>query len=115
MVVCDEGDRVVQEFKEHFGEGTNNEAEYRALIKGLDMAASHTRTEVDCITDSELVVRQMTGSYRLRSPKMKVLFDEAKAKEQRFKTVRYIHRPRLTGRLRRCDELVNEALDEAGF
>jgi ribonuclease HI len=66
------------------------------VIAGLDMAAAHTREEVLCTSDSELVVRKMNGSYRLRSPNMKKLFVEVKAKEQMFEKVSYRHRPRLS-------------------
>lgn len=115
IVVSDADDVVLCEHKEHVGDATNNQAEYLALIKGLDIAAGYCRKDVRCVSDSELVVRQMTGAYRLKSPRMKELFDQVKDKERMFRTVSYRHRRRLTGRLARADELVNEALDEAGF
>lgn len=115
VVVCGEGDEVLAEHKEYIGEATNNEAEYRALIKGLDLAAGHSRAELRCVTDSELVVRHLSGAYRVRSPSIKSLFDQVKRREGQFEKVSYRHRPRLTGMLHRADALVNEALDEAGF
>ena len=115
VVVCGEADDVLEEHKEHIGDATNNEAEYRALIKGLDLAATHTRKGVRCVMDSELVVRHLIGEYRVKDQRMKQLFDQVKDKERMFEKVRYRHRPRLTGWLRRADALVNEALDEAGF
>ena len=115
VVVCGAADEVLQEHREHIGHATNNEAEYRALIKGLDLAADLTSTEVRCVMDSELVVRQLTGVYLVKSTSMKHLFDQVKDRERKFEKVRYRHRPRLTGMLRRADALVNDALDEAGF
>jgi len=115
IVVCFANDSTIVEYKEHIGDATSNEAEYRALITGLDMAAAHTRKEVLCTLDSQLVVRHMTGVYGLRQANMKTLFAEVKDKAQMFEKVGYRHQPRLTGQLKRADELVNEALDEAGF
>lgn len=115
VVVCDEEDNVLREQKQHIGEATNNEAEYRAIIAGLDLAAGFPRTEVVCTTDSELVVRQLTGVYRLKNARMLALFFEVKEKERMFERVSYRHRLRLTGHLKRADGLANEALDEAGF
>src|SRR3989442_15909490 len=96
VVVCDQTDRVLREHKEAIGEGTNNEAEYRALIKGLELAAEHTREAVACVLDSELVVRQMTGRYRLRDPRMAALHDEVRDRARRFAKVTFEHRPRLS-------------------
>lgn len=114
VVLCDDRDRALLERKESIGKATNNEAEYRAIIAGLDLAAHATHKEVRAYSDSELVVRQLTGAYRLRSGKLLPLYKRAKEKEKVFRKVSYEHLPRLTGWLRRADKLVNEALDEAG-
>jgi len=65
-------------------------------------------------SDSELVVRHLTGAYRLKSGRLLPLYRCVKAKEKLFERVTYEHLPRLTSWLRRADKLVNEALDEAG-
>jgi len=114
IVLCDDRDRALLERKEYIGKATNNEAEYRAIIAGLDLATHATRAEVRAYSDSELVVRQLTGAYRLRSGKLLPLYKRAKGKEKAFHRVTYEHLPRLTGWLRRADKLVNEALDESG-
>jgi ribonuclease HI len=114
VVLCDERDRVLLERKEHIGKETNNEAEYRAIIAGLALAARATRNEVRVFTDSELAVRHLTGTYRVRSGSLLPLYRRTKEKEKAFQKVSYEHLPRLTGWLRRADKLVNEALDEAG-
>jgi ribonuclease HI len=115
VVVCESTDRVLREHREYIGEATNNEAEYRALIRGLKLAARYTRTEVRSVSDSQLLVRQMMGDYRVREEKLRRLFAIASALLGTFQRVSFEHRPRLTGRLARADELVNEALDRAGF
>jgi len=115
VVICTEADRVVQEHSEYIGRATNNEAEYCALIKGMELAGRHTHGEVLCIMDSEFVVKQVEGSYRVKDRKLKRLREKVKDKERTFERVEYRHLPRLTGRLARADELVNEALDNAGF
>ncbi len=113
VVLCDADDRVLREHREYIGEATNNEAEYRALIRGLKLAARHTRGEVRCVSDSQLLVRQMVGEYRVRDEGLRELHDIARAEAAAFERVSFEHRPRLTGRLARADELVNEALDRA--
>jgi len=113
IVLCDVDDHVLREHREFIGEATNNEAEYRALIRGLRLAARHTREEVRCISDSQLLVRQMMGEYRVRDDRLRELFALAQAGTRGFEKVSFEHRPRLTGRLARADELVNEALDRA--
>ncbi len=115
VVACDARDRLLREHKEYIGEATNNEAEYRALIAGLEIAASYTRGPLTCVTDSQLVARQMSGEYRVREPRIGVLVSAARERLRAFERVEFHHLPRLAGRLRRADELVNEALDEAGF
>lgn len=111
VVLCDDRDRVLLERKEHIGRATNNEAEYRAIIAGLELAAHATRGLVRVFSDSELVVRHLTGAYRTKSGNLLPLHRCAKAKEKSFDRVMYEHLPRLTGWLRRADKLVNEALD----
>ncbi|HLE45451.1 MAG TPA: ribonuclease HI family protein [Thermoplasmata archaeon] len=111
VVVADARDRPLREHGEFLGDATNNEAEYRALIKGLEIAAGFTRGPVTCVSDSELVTRQMRGEYRVREPRLVPLHEEARVRARAFESVEFRSRPRLTGRLRRADELVNEALD----
>ncbi len=113
IVICDSQDRVLREHREYIGGATNNEAEYRALIRGLKLAARYTRSQVRCVSDSQLLVRQMAGEYRVRDDRLRELYGLASAEVQRFESVTFEHRPRLTGHLARADELVNEALDRA--
>ncbi len=111
IVVCDQDDGVIKSFGEFIGWATNNEAEYRALIRGMEIAANYTDTELDCILDSELVVRQMTGKYRIKKEELRKLAEIALERSKRFRTAHYTYRPRMTGHLAEADSLVNETLD----
>lgn len=111
IVVCDSDDSVIKEFGEYIGKATNNQAEYRALIRGLEIAANYTSDEVVCVSDSELVVRQMAGKYRIRNEEMRKLAEDVTEKSRSFRSVRYLNQPRMTGHLARADALVNETLD----
>jgi len=99
---------------EFLGSATNNMAEYRALIGGLKAAARHGVDRVRVVMDSELVVRQMKGEYRVKSPGLKSLHQEARLVAARFAGVEYRAVPREDNG--RADALVNETLDrEMGF
>jgi ribonuclease HI len=95
---------------EYLGTVTNNIAEYRALIAGLEAGARHGALSVRVVMDSELVIRQMTGEYRVKNEGLKPLHAEARRKAAAFTEVAY----RSVGRAdnERADRLVNEALDK---
>jgi ribonuclease HI len=86
-------------------------AEYHALIKGLKLCASHTRRRVTCHSDSELLIKQMTGVYRLKNAVLLELYLKVKSLEQAFEEVVYHHLRRTNQFIRRADRLVNEALN----
>ena len=71
-------------FSATIGETSNNVAEYRALLRGLELAAEHGAREVQVINDSELVARQVTGVYKVKHPAMQELHREALAALARF-------------------------------
>ena len=95
------------------GDATNNVAEYRALLLGLDLARELGATEVEVVNDSELVARQIGGEYKVKHPGLKPLYQEAMRALRDFDgwAVRSVRREQNT----RADELVNEALDEAAL
>jgi ribonuclease HI len=111
VVVCDDADAVLREQHEVLGEATNNEAEYRAVLRGLELAAAHTSGQVVLTTDSELVVRQLNGRDRVRNERLRDLIGPVREAERAFAKVVYRHAPRMTGHLARADALANEALD----
>lgn len=96
---------------ECIGLTTNNRAEYRALIKGLDLCAKHTRKRVTCYMDSEFVVKQMTGKYRLKNAQLRELFHEVKDRERIFEEVVYTHVKRTNQYIRKVDRALNGALE----
>ena len=101
---------VIEEHKVRIGIGTNNEAEYRALIAGLRMAQRHHPNTLLCHLDSELIVRQLSGQYRVKMPTLQPLFDEVQTLAGSFKDIRFSHVPR--SKNAHADRLVNQALDE---
>jgi probable phosphoglycerate mutase len=94
---------------EAIGRATNNVAEYRGLVAGLAKAAELGVNELDVVSDSELLVKQMRGEYRVKNPALRVLWEEANELERRFAKVRYTAVRRAHNDL--ADRLVNEALD----
>ena len=108
-VIMDDG-RMLEEFSAAIGRRTNNQAEYAALLAGLERAAKHTDVTVECVLDSELVVKQLNGQYKVKSPELQKLVHQVRHLEERFKTVTYRH-TRRDGNVR-ADALVNRALDE---
>lgn len=91
------------------GCATNNTAEYQALLSGLAKALDLGARTVLVRSDSELLVRQMTGRYRVRQPHLQVLHRQAKQLESGFEQVSYEHVPR--NQNARADRLANQALD----
>ena len=111
VVVRNDDGAVVEQVGETIGETTNNVAEYRALLRGLELASAHGATEVELIGDSELVVRQIEGRYKVKNAGMKELHAQAKAALADFDSwsIRHVKRAQNAD----ADELVNEALDNA--
>lgn len=96
---------------EYIGEGTNNYAEYTALIRGLTFAQQHNVQELTCYLDSELVVKQLAGEYRVRHHDLLPLHKKVKQLATKFSHVAFHHVRREKNA--RADELVNEAIDAA--
>ena len=96
---------------EAIGVATNNVAEYRALLAGLARAAELGVDEIEVVSDSELLVRQMRGEYRVRNAALRELSAEAHRLARAFLHVTYTAVRREHNEL--ADRLVNEALDEA--
>jgi ribonuclease HI len=103
---------VVDELAEPIGEATNNVAEYRALLRGLERARELGATEVEVVNDSELVARQVQGAYKVKHPGLRPLYDQAMEALRGFErwSVRSVPRDQNA----HADELVNAALDAQG-
>jgi ribonuclease HI len=109
VVVYDLDGLVLDEVGERIGEATNNVAEYRALLRGLERAAAIGAREIELVNDSELVARQLTGAYKVKHPAMKPLYLEAMAALRGFDRWQIRSVPRAQNA--RADGLVNAALD----
>ena len=109
VVVRDADGDVLEKLGEKIGEATNNVAEYRALLKGIELAAAHGATELELIGDSELVVRQVEGRYKVKNAGMKELNEEVKRALREFDSwsIRHVRREQNA----EADRLVNTALD----
>ena len=93
------------------GTTTCNGAEYRAVIQGLNVCARYTRGRVTCFTDSQLLVNQMNGTWRLKNDDLRELFHKVKQCELVFREVVYTHVTRDNPFIRRVDRALNEAFE----
>jgi len=97
-------------YKEYIGEATNNQAEYKALILGLEKARELGVEEIDCFLDSELVVKQVNREYKVKNEGIAPLFIKVYNLTQQFKKATFKHVFRSDNK--EADALVNEAIDE---
>lgn len=110
VVVKNESGKIVANYGEYLGHQTNNYAEYMALLSALKKSAALGATEVNCILDSELVVKQMQGLYKVKEPTLQKLFVQVYNVAQQFKKVTYRHTLRANNK--EADSEVNKALDQ---
>lgn len=108
-VVQDADGGVVEERGEAIGRATNNVAEYRALLLGIELAAALGATELELVGDSELVVKQVRGEYKVKDATMRELHAQVKQALKDFEgwSIRHVRREHNA----EADRLVNEALD----
>lgn len=101
---------VIKEYGAYIGLATNNVAEYQALLKGLELAKELKATEIAVISDSELVVRQMTGVYKVKNETLFPLYQEA---QKRIKTfAKYSIQHVLRSQNKEADRLANQGIKE---
>ena len=110
-IIVDNAGNTLKEHGQYIGQNTNNVAEYTAIIKGLELCEHLDAKTVRVISDSELIVRQLTGKYKVRASHLKALHDAVRTAEEAFDRVTYEHVPRSHPGTTRADTLVNEALD----
>lgn len=111
VAVLDETGACVEGHAGALGHATNNVAEYHGLLAALDLALERGASQVEILADSELIVRQIEGRYRVKHPDLKPLHASAKQKIARFALFRIRHVRREENR--EADRLVNQALDRA--
>jgi ribonuclease HI len=107
-VIARDGAPVIEDHG-RLGETTNNQAEYTALIRALERAGDLGGHRLEVVSDSELLVKQMNGEYRVKNPDLQILHDEARQLRRRFERVTIRHVPRAQNA--HADRLCNEALD----
>lgn len=110
-IVVTENGKIIHEHSEFLGVHTNNYAEYRGLIAGLSFAANHGAREVEFIMDSQLVIRQMNGEYKVKSPDMLELYKDAKALASLIPSVKFSNVRRSELLIPRADALLNEEMN----
>lgn len=103
--------RVVDKISRFIGHATNNQAEYHALLAGLQRAKELQALEIDFYLDSELLVKQLRQEYRVKDQELASLFTKAWNLAQNFKKINYYHVPREKNK--EADKLVNLAIDAA--
>jgi ribonuclease HI len=111
VLIRSEQDEILLEHGETIGPATNNVAEYQALITGLKKAQELGANVVACHLDSELVVRQLQGKYKVKNINMQRLYDQVRVREKSFESISYTHLRREEEGMQRADQLVNAALD----
>ncbi len=110
VVISSEG-REVRRFKQFIGHATNNEAEYRALLAALKLAREMGARSVVVKSDSELLVKQLRGEYKVRKKSLALLYDKALRELGNFEEFEIRHISREENKT--ADRLANEAIDES--
>jgi len=98
------------ELSEYLGKKTNNFAEYSGLLAALDFAITHRHPHLKVVSDSELMVKQIKGQYRVNSPELRPLYDEAKRRIAQLEKFQIQHV--LREKNQRADRLANLAMDK---
>ncbi|TSC92802.1 MAG: putative phosphoglycerate mutase [Candidatus Berkelbacteria bacterium Athens1014_28] len=118
IVFFDDKEKEIHHFKKAIGRATNNEAEYQAIISALDILLkskwfsenNHNKKEVVCRLDSQLVVEQINGNYKIKQDHIKLLIAQLRQMiSQMNLNISFVHIPREENKI--ADRLVNEALD----
>lgn len=109
-VVLKTQDNVLLEYCDYIGQTTNNVAEYQALIKGLQLAHENKIDAITVISDSELIVRQMTGQYKVKNEVLRPLYTEAQKQAQGFRQFSINHV--LRSENKDADRLANQGITQ---
>lgn len=112
-IIVRDGEKIVSRYSAKIGKFvTNNIAEYEALIKALELALKYTKDELTCFLDSELIVNQLLGKYRVRKPELLRLFLKVQKLQENFKSIKYKHVSREDKFQIIVDEILNDELDK---
>lgn len=113
VVICDDRGQVLDERAECIGETTNNVAEYRAMLLALELARQRGATHLVCTADSQLLIYQLQGRYRVKHPSLQALMEKVRSAAEGFEAVVWQHVPREHPMITRADKRLNEALNRA--
>jgi probable phosphoglycerate mutase len=113
VVLKDSSGEVLGEIAQGIGHATNNVAEYKALIEGLELALASGVTDLDIFLDSELVVSQLKGDWKIKKDTLRALAVQARRLMNRFEKTTISHVPREQNS--DADKLANQGMDEAAF
>jgi ribonuclease HI len=112
-VIIRKEEEILTKYSQFIGRNvTNNIAEYEALIKALELASKFTKEEVTCVLDSELVVNQLLGKYKVKNTQLRELFLKVQKLQENFKKIKYQHVNRMNKYQQIADEILNEELDK---
>ena len=112
-VIVRQDDKILLRFSQKIGDYvTNNIAEYEGLIKALEIASDFTEKELTCIVDSELIVKQLLGEYKVRNPRLFELFLKVQKLQENFEKIIYKYVSREDPYQVIVDELLNNELDK---
>jgi len=110
-VLLDENKNVLAEISEFIGHATNNQAEYKALLAALYKAVELQGQKIQCYLDSQLIVRQMQGIYKIKNPELREIYLEIQSIIKNFESCEFFHIKRELNK--HADRLVNQAIDAA--
>jgi ribonuclease HI len=110
VIVLDENNQEVATYKECIGETTNNRAEYKALIKGLELGAGICRGKAVCFSDSQLLVKQLNKTWRIKDKELLRLNIAVNERAKLFEEVIFQHTRRNNQYITRADRLTQDAL-----
>ena len=102
-------DKLFASFSSYIGQGTNNQAEYLAILKGIELARKHKIDILNCYLDSELVVKQLKREYKVKNEELAKIFIKIHNLTLKFKKITFSHIRRELNK--KADALVNKALD----
>jgi ribonuclease HI len=103
-------EKILAEIYDYIGETTNNQAEYMAFIRGIEESIDMGETDLEAFSDSELLVKQVNGEYRVKNGGLIPLYNQVKSLIKKFDTIKVYHIPREENKL--ADKLANRGIDE---
>lgn len=109
ILIEDKDGNIIREVSQYVGEQTNNVAEYKALSRGLEAALDLGIEKLTCYLDSELVVKQIKGEYKVKNERMIPMYNMVMPLIKKFNSFEIIHIPRELNK--RADQLANQAMD----